>query len=144
MGQGQGRFFNKKGVSNFGVRWQVKDLQAEGLKLAAGLDQPKQWQVSQRGTFEAGFGDRLKPPARRFHVPFIVMTAGDAGEFKLRHGDPASPERVAEWLKFCLEAWREGKCDGVVTYCLDKQPHSQVFDLARDLFNQYRPPRSER
>src|ERR1035441_247501 len=111
MGQGQGRFFNKKGVSNFGVRWQVKDLQAEGLKLAAGLDQPKQWQASQRGTFEAGFGDRLKPPARRFHVPFIVMTAGDAGEFKLRHGDPASPERVAEWLRFCLEAWREGRCD---------------------------------
>ena len=135
---------DKRGVSNFGVRWQVKDLQAEGLKLAAGLGQPKQWQVSQRGAFESGFGDGIKPPAHRFHVPFIVMTAGDAGEFKLRHGDPASPERMAEWLKFCLGAWREGKCDGGVTYCLDKQPGSQVFDLARDLFNQYRPARSER
>jgi hypothetical protein len=134
------RLLDKKGVSNFDVRWQVKDLRAEGLRLAADLDQPGQWQVSQRGPFEAGFGDRLRPPARRFHVPFIVMTAGDAGEFKLRHGDPASPERMAEWLKFSLEAWRGGKCDGVVTYCLDKQPHSRVFDLARDLFNQYRPP----
>jgi uncharacterized protein YfiM (DUF2279 family) len=130
---------DKKGVSNFGVRWQVKDLQVEGLKLAAGLDQPKQWQVSQRGAFEAGFGNDIKPPERRFHVPFIVMTAGDASEFRLRHGDPASPERTAEWLKFCLEAWREGKCDGVVTYCLDKQPRSRIFDLARDLFGQYRP-----
>ena len=133
------RLLDKKGVSNFGVRWQVKDLRAEGLRLAGGLDQPQQWQVSQRGAFEAGFGDRIKPPERRFHVPFIVMTAGDASEFRLRHGDPASPERIAEWLRFCLQAWREGKCDGVVTYCLDKQPRSRIFDLARDLFGQYRP-----
>jgi uncharacterized protein YfiM (DUF2279 family) len=128
---------DKKGVSNFGVRWQVKDLQVEGLKLAAGLDQSRRWQVAKRGAFEAGFGDQLKPPAHRFHIPFIVMTAGDAPEFGLRHGDPASPERIAEWLRFCLQAWQEGKCDGVVTYCLDKQPGSQTFDLARDLFGRY-------
>lgn len=129
---------DKKGVSNFGVRWQMKDLQMEGLKLAAGLDQPEQWKVSQRGAFEAGFGDRIKPPQHRFHVPFIVMTAGDASEFRLRHGDPASPERIAQWLRFCLVAWREGKCDGVVTYCLDKRAGSRAFDLTRDLFGQYR------
>ena len=128
---------DKKGVSNFGVRWQVKDLQVDGLKLAAGLDQPGQWQVSQRGAFEAGFGAQLKPPAHRFQVPFIAMTAGDPSEFRMRHGDPASPERITEWLRFCLEAWREGKCDGVVTYCLDKQPRSRTFDLVRDLFGQY-------
>ncbi len=138
------RLLDKKGVSNFGVRWQVKELQAEGLTLAAGLDQPQRWQVSQRGSFEAGFGDRLRAPERRFHVPFIVMTAGHAGEFKLRHGEPASPERMAEWLRFCLQAWREGKCDGVVTYCLEKQAGSRVFDLARDLFREYRMMRQER
>jgi uncharacterized protein YfiM (DUF2279 family) len=101
------RLLDKMGVSNFGVRWQVKDLQAEGLKLAASLDRPEQWQISQRGVFECGFRDRIKPPERRFHVPFIVMTAGDASEFRLRHGDPASPERIAEWLTFSLQAWRE-------------------------------------
>jgi hypothetical protein len=135
------RLLDKQGVSNFGVRWQVKDVQTEGLTLAAGLDQPQQWQVTQHGAFEAGFGDRIKPPEHRFHVPFIVMTAGDVGEFRLRHGDPASPERIADWLKFCLQAWREGKCEGVVTYCLDKQPGSRIFDLARDAFGQYQPPR---
>jgi hypothetical protein len=137
------RVLDKQGVSNFGVRWQVKDLQAEGLKFAAGLDQPQKWQVTQHGAFECGFGDRIKPAGRQFHVPFIVMTAGDASEFKLRHGDPASPERIAEWLRFCLQAWREGKCDGVVTYCLEKQPNSRTFDLARDLFGHYRPARTE-
>jgi hypothetical protein len=135
------RLLDKQGVSNFGVRWQVKDLRADGIRLSADLNHPQLWQGSQRGPFEVGFGDRLKPAERRFHVPFLVMTAGDAGEFKLRHGDPASPERMAEWLRFCLQAWREGKCDGVVTYCLDKQPGSRTFDLARDLFGQYRPKR---
>ena len=36
-----------------------------------------------------------------------------------------------------LQARREGKCDGVVTYCLDKRPQSRTFALARDLFHQY-------
>jgi hypothetical protein len=135
------RLMDKQGVGNFGVRWQVKDLRAEGLVLAAGLDRPQSWQVFQRGAFEAGFGDRLKQPGHKFHIPFIVMTAGQAIEFRLRHGDPASPERMAEWLRFCLEEWRDGKCDGVVTYCLDKQAGSKVFDLARDLFKQYTPAR---
>jgi len=135
------RLFDKQGVSNFGVRWQVQDLRADGFALAAGLDRPPQWRVSQRGPFEAGFGDRLKPPGHRFHVPFIVMTAGHAGEFRMRHGDPASPERMAEWLRFCLDAWRDGKCDGVVTYCLEKDPGSRTFDLARDLFTRFHPAR---
>jgi hypothetical protein len=135
------RLLDKKGVSNFGVRWQVRYFQADGFAHYVNLDSPQLWQVSQRGPFEAGFGDGIKPPERRFHVPFIVMTAGDASEFRLRHGDPASADRIAEWLTFCLQAWREGKCDGVVTYCLDKQPRSRVFDLARDLFGQYRTAR---
>jgi hypothetical protein len=135
------RLLDKQGVGNFGVRWRVKDLRVEGLRLAASLDRPQLWQVSRRGAFEAGFGDQVKPAEHRFHIPFIVMTAGQAAEFRLRHGDPASPERMAEWLKFCLQAWREAKCDGVVTYCLDKQSGSRVFDLARDLFGQYRQPR---
>jgi len=131
------RLLDKQGVGNFGVHWQVKDLRVEGLELAAGLDRPQLWQVSQRGTFEAGFGN-LGRPEHRFHVPFIVMTAGQDVEFRLRHGEPASPERMAEWLRFCLAAWRDGQCDGVVTYCLDKRAHSKIFDRARDLFGQYR------
>jgi hypothetical protein len=66
------------------------------------------------------------------------MTAADAGEFRQRHGDPASPERIAEWLRMSLEALRDGQCDGVVTYCLDKRPQSQTFPLAQRLFQEFR------
>jgi hypothetical protein len=70
--------------------------------------------------------------------PFISMTAGDAQEFRQRHGDPASPERIADWLRVSLQAWRDGRCDGVVTYCLDKSPRSTTFPLAQKLFREFR------
>jgi hypothetical protein len=129
------RLLDQRGVSNFGVRWRLRDLLAEGLQLVTDLAAPQRWRVTRRGAFETSFGRAVAAPRRRFHVPFIVMTAGDAEEFRMRHGDPASPERMAEWLRMSLRAWREGKCDGVVTYCLDKRPGSRIFDLARELFH---------
>ncbi len=66
------------------------------------------------------------------------MTAGDIREFGERHGDPATPERVAAQLRLSLQAWREGQCDGVVTYCLDKRSQSPTFPLAQKLFHEFR------
>ena len=134
------RLFDKKGVGNFGVRWRLKDLRAEGLLLAAGLDEPQSWRADQRGAFEAGFGAALQkaPRADSVHVPFIVMTAGSVDEFRLRHGEPTSAERMADRLRLCLQTWRDGQCDGVVTYCLDKQPQSCLFPLAGELFHEFR------
>ena len=74
-------------------------------------------------------------------MPFIVMTAGQESQFRKRHGDPATPERIAEWLEMCLRAWRDGRCDGVVTYCLDKRRGSPVFDLAKELFDRFKGDR---
>ena len=130
------RLFDKKGVSNFGVRWSLRDLEVEGLRLKASLDKPEQWQMSRRGAFEAGFGDALKRPGarRQFHIPFIVMPAGCVSQFRKRHPGAATPERVVGQLGMCLEQWRAGKCDGVVTYCLDKGPESATFAEARKLF----------
>jgi len=130
------RLLDKKGVTNFGVRWRLKELQTEGLQLEAGLDKPEEWKAEQHGAFEAGFGAAMLKGQRRFHIPLMVMTAAQPSEFKLRHGEPASPERINQWLRMCLAAMREGKCEGVVTYCLDKGGDSPVFPLARDLFRE--------
>ncbi len=132
------RLLDKKGVSNFGVRWRLSDLRAEGLELAANLGEPQGWRVGQRGPFDAGFGSAIQKGQRRFHIPFIVMTAGSAGEFRQRHGEPASPERIAQWLRMSLQAWRDDHCDGVVTYCLDKRSRSETFPLAQKLFREFR------
>ena len=133
------RLLDKKGVSNFGVRWRLSDFRADGLQLAANLTEPQKWTVKRKGAFETGFGGEVRPGQRRFHIPFISMTAGHEQEFRQRHGDPATPERIGEYLRMSLQARRDGKCDGVVTYCLDKRPQSQTFPLARKLFREFAP-----
>lgn len=135
------RLFEKKGVSNFGVNWELAALHTKGLRLAAEMTRTHDWKVRRQGAFETGFGTRPTVGRRRFHIPFISMTAASTGEFKIRHGDPASPERIAEQLRLSLEALRRGKCDGVVTYCLDKSPTSSTFPLVRNLFHEFRQAR---
>ena len=131
------RLLEKKGVGNFPLQWRVKQLRGQNLQLAADLSEPQNWKASHRGPLETEFGASPKPGRRRFHIPFISMTAAQPVEFRLRHGDPASPERIAQQLRISLEAWRAGKCDGVVTYCLDKRPQSPEFPLVRKLFAEF-------
>jgi len=134
------RLLDKKGVSNFGVQWCVQELRGENVQLAADLSELPKWTTSQQGAFETGFGVSSKVGQRRFHVPFISMTAGSPHEFRMRHGDPATPERIAQQLRLSLKAWREGRCDGVVTYCLDKRPQSPAFLLTEKLFHHFGAP----
>jgi hypothetical protein len=131
------RLLEKKGVSNYGAHWRVADLRCEGLQLSAALSQPGAWKVSRQGAFWTGFGAAARPGGRRFHIPFVVMTAATPGEFKGRHGGLGTPEAMSEWLRMCLEAQRDGKCDAVVTYCLDKSSNSPAFSLARELFHSF-------
>jgi len=133
------RLMDKQGVANFGVRWRLKDLHGDGLDLSATLHAPAEWRVAQRGAFEAGFGPSLNRKGQAsFHIPLVVMTAAQPVEFKLRHGEPASPQRIAQWLRMCLEAMQDHKCDGVA-YCLDKEAGSPVFPLVQDLFREFKP-----
>lgn len=71
-----------------------------------------------------------------FHIPFIVMTAGQKEQFMKQHGEPSTPERIASWLKMCLDAMKDGLCDGVVTYCLDKSEKSDTFPLVKQILAQ--------
>jgi hypothetical protein len=135
------RLMDKQGVSNFGLRWALQDLRLDGLAAAATLAEPELWKAEHQGPLEAGFALAPKEDPRSFHIPLIVMTAASTDEFRLRHGDPASPERIADWLRMSLQAWHDGQCDGVVTYCLDKSPASPAFALAESLFHQARPAR---
>jgi hypothetical protein len=130
------RLLDKNGVYAFGVQWRVDDLRADNLQLVASLDEPQKWKVGRRGAFETGFGS-MGVGRRRFHIPLISMTAGQKYEFRIRHGDPATPERIAMQLRVSLQAYRDGKCDGVVTYGLDKEPNSQMFPYVQELFRRF-------
>jgi len=133
------RLLEKKGVGNYGAHWRLSDLRCDGFQLSSGLDYPEAWQVSRQGAFTTEFGAQPRRGGRRFHIPFVVMTAAQPVEFRGRHGLPGAPENIAQWLRMCLEAQRAGKCDAVVTYCLDKSPGSRAFDLCLDLFQSFKP-----
>lgn len=59
------------------------------------------------------------------------MTAASAGEFLRRQGQPVSPERVAEWVRFSPDAHRAGLCDGLVTFALDQSANNPFFEAIR-------------
>ncbi len=130
------RVLDAKGVSNFGVGWRLTDLDLEGLDSGFGLDACDRWRVAKRGAFEVGFGDGAKPGARGFGVPLFLMPSGDLAEFEQRHGAPATPARVAAFVRFSLDACRAGHGSGVLTYCLDKSSGSATFDAVRRAFAQ--------
>lgn len=130
------QLLERKGVANFPVRWRVRGLEVEGLKLEHDLGAPEAWKVvSNNSAFECGYGDAIKPtgPAR-FHLPYVVMTAAQPVEFKLRHGEPASAERIGTWLDMCLDAARAKDCDGVVTYALDLKGSAPEYGVVKGIF----------
>ncbi len=127
---------DERGVSNFGVRWRIDQLAADGLRLAGDVNEPSAWQSTSQGAFASGFGSQRKVGQRRFHIPLISMTAATVGDYRTRHGEPATPQAVADLLRVSFGAWHDGKCDGVVTYCLDKGPDSLTFPVVQQAFGE--------
>ena len=111
------RMIDKKPVGKFVVRWRIADLRAEGLDPAKDLGDPQQWKVSKQGAFETGFGGMPEPGKRRFHLPLIIVTG-------------------AESVEVPLQAWRDGKCEGVVTNSLPKDLKSTFNDEVRKSFRE--------
>lgn len=136
------RLLEKQGVGNFALNWNVKGLRGRNLQLAADTSRPQKWTARRQGPLTTGFGASPKPGRHRFHLPYLSMTAAQPIEFRLRHGDPASPERIAGQLRLSLEAWQDGKCDGVVTYCLDKRPQSPEFPAVQKMLRRFGGPAS--
>jgi hypothetical protein len=92
------------------------------------LNHPEKWRVTRQGAFQSEFGTPAQAAEQRFHIPFISMTAANETDYRMRHGEPATAGRIAELLRVSLQACRDGKCEGVVTYGLYKhQPQSPTF-----------------
>ncbi|MGC9317164.1 MAG: hypothetical protein ACP5KN_03915 [Armatimonadota bacterium] len=126
---------DRRGVSQFGVTASFFDLHADGLRLQ-GFDSPDVWRTHRKGRFSI----EMQPGYRgsgRFHLPVIVMPAGQRGEYEHRWGEEATAERIAARVRMGLQLVREGKAEGVVTYCLDKTPGSEDFEAVRAAFDAF-------
>ncbi len=132
------RLIDKKPVGNFAGAWRLRKLITDGIRPVAALDPSSKWNSTSKGAFLSNLGIQKTKTVPRYHIPFIVMTAAKESEFKMRHGEPASPERIAGHLAMCLDEMQKGKCEGVVLYCLDKTENSQQFPLIAQLFQNAR------
>jgi hypothetical protein len=126
--------YDKQGVGEYGITAAFAGLQVTGLRLAQpDLGRPEGWQKDVLGAFE------LTPrPAvegqRRFHLPLIVMPAGDRGEYTGRHQEEATPERIARRVREALDLARAGKVEGVVLYCLNKAGGNPDFEAVKAIY----------
>lgn len=128
------RCYDKLGVSNYYVAVGFTDLSLRGFAhdaLVAGGGAA--WRQSSRGKWSVGFHPRTSAVGG-FRLPYVVMTAAQDYEYKLRMpGSQGTPAEIAAHLNMALEQMKAGNCDGVVTYCLPKEPGNPYFDAVRSV-----------
>jgi len=126
--------FDAKGVSNFGIEASFEELAARGLELNdADLGHEAAWRVDVAGDFSVKFVP-ARSAAGRYRLPLIVMPAGEAAEYKMRYNEEGTPENISSRVRMLADLAREGRIEGIVTYCLDKRPGSASFEAVRKVF----------
>ncbi|WP_183035343.1 hypothetical protein [Cupriavidus sp. UME77] len=132
--------FDIKGVGNFGLIVKFSGLNASGIELRdSDLGGGSAWSSDIVGGFSVKF-EREVAGKRRFRLPMIVMPSGDAAEYRMRYAGDGTPVEIAGKIKELTDFARDGKIEGIVTYCLDKSDRSESFDSVRDIFESVRRP----
>jgi hypothetical protein len=124
-----------KGVGNFGVSAAFTELEAEGLELKPIADEDA-WTEDVRGDFVTALSPGVEGQGQ-FKLPLILMPSGSRGAYEKRNNEEATPERIAAKYEMCLDLVREGRIEGVVSYCLNKSPGSEDFEAVRDVIEQF-------
>ncbi len=127
--------FDRTGVGNFGVTATFSDLKAEGLEVAD-MSAADAWTESVRGSFVTAATPPWEPE-EPIHLPLILMPSGSRGAYTKRNGESATSELIAAKYEMCLQLVREGRVEGVVSYCLDKTPGNEDFDAVREVIGEF-------
>jgi len=126
---------DRKGVGNFGVRVGFPEIEATGIDLPA-MDEEGAWEADVVGAFTV----EAVPAAegqQQFSLPLIVMPSGSRGAYAKRNNEEAAAERIAAKVKWILEMVSEGEIEGMVTYCLDKEPGNPDFDEVKQVIHDF-------
>jgi hypothetical protein len=124
--------YDERGVGYFPLVADFGDLAVRGLRLTQpDLGSEKGWRPIVRGAFTIERWSSASQAQWR-PLPLIVMPAGQEGEFAGRTGLPPTPENIAAGVATAMSALRDGKVEGVVTYCLDKSPTSKTFSAVKE------------
>ncbi len=129
--------FDKKGVGNYAVRARFSDLRVKGIQIPdADLSDSDSWAQDLAGAFQVQFSPGYEGEGK-FYLPLIVMPSGSRGAYKHRTGQEGTAELISAKISRILELVAEGKVQGVVTYCLNKQAGSEDFDAVAAVIKEF-------
>ena len=135
--------FDKQGVGHYGLRAQFTDFQLHGLEMAdADISNTEAWEQQIVGDFSVEFAAR-RTGEDKFNLPLIVMPSGSRGEYKHRWEHEASAKLISAKVRMILELVTEGKVEGVVMYCLNKQEGSEDFAAVAAAYEEFWAARQE-
>jgi hypothetical protein len=130
--------FDVKGVSTFGIQAWFEGLTVRGLELKdANLAHEAAWRKDVAGVFSVKFMPE-RAGAGRYRLPMIVMPAATTTEYKARYKEEGTPEHIAGRVRMLAELARDGRIEGIVTYCLDKSARSATFEAVRKIYEPLR------
>ena len=122
------RIYDYKGVSNFGVDFEVQGVVYDGLSPTSedwNLSAPGAWAVEQRPPYVV---------TGAFGIPLIVMIASNRHQFSKRNGDPATADRIRDKVQMAITQMRSSFAEGVVTYALPKKLDDDIYAAVWQLF----------
>ena len=64
----------------------------------------------------------------------ILMPAGEAAQHEKRYPEAGTPQAIAEKVRLSLDLVRDGRVEGVVTYCLPKGADEPILAAVKREF----------
>lgn len=122
--------YEQRGVSKYPVNVRFDDIRVSGFDTPSEMASERLWRTETSG----GFKVELLPASRetgRFHLPMILMPAGEREQHEKRYTEEGTPGNIANKAEMCLNLVREGRVEGVVTYCLPKEQGDRIYRAVR-------------
>ncbi|HEY7119188.1 MAG TPA: hypothetical protein VH475_21545 [Tepidisphaeraceae bacterium] len=138
--------YERQAVSKYPVTVRFDDIRLTGFDTPTEMASERLWNRKPTGNFSVDLLPANKAQGR-YHLPMILMPAGEREQHEKRYSESGSPRNIAEKVRMCFDLVRQGRVEGVVTYCLPKGADDPTFDAvkqeyrraAADLFSD-RPP----
>jgi len=129
--------YEQKGVAHYGLNARLSDFSISGLDAGPGeFLAADAWRQDVQGSFSASVTPELRG-SRAYSLPLIVMPAGQRGEYRNRWGVEPTAEMLAAKMRMILDLAAEGRIEGVVTYCLDKNDGSEDFEALSKVYLEF-------
>jgi hypothetical protein len=110
--------YEDRGVSKYPVTVRFDDIRVTGCDSPE-MSPAKLWTRRSSGNFDVQVYPARQDPVR-LKLPMILMPAGEGEQHEKRYPEAGTPRNVAAKVAMCLGLLRDGRVEGVVTYCMPK------------------------